>query len=224
MTWIFGYGSLVYKPGFAHKQKVTGYIKGYKRVFWQGSTDHRGTPEAPGRTVTLQENNQALTWGVAYELAGSEAEQQDTIKYLEWREKQYDIRTHCDIFTPDSPDVPVVKGALLYIASNSPKNINWLGPAPLQAIAEQIARAVGPSGHNHEYLFKLAAAMRQFQVEDPELFELEALVLQLIQVVGTATVQATVTAQAAAHTVGVTAVQASAAVEAAAGLHYKLQH
>lgn len=79
-TWVFGYGSLVYRPGtaapsaisaiydvcpnfeppglalagFDFSKRVEGCIRGYQRVFHQGSTDHRGTPEYPGRTVTLR--------------------------------------------------------------------------------------------------------------------------------------------------------------------------
>lgn len=48
-------------PGFPFKRRVEGYITGYHRVFWQGSTDHRGTPEAPGRTVTLHPEPGATT-------------------------------------------------------------------------------------------------------------------------------------------------------------------
>eukprot|EP00878_Enallax_costatus_P018430 GHUV01019402.1.p1 GENE.GHUV01019402.1~~GHUV01019402.1.p1 ORF type:complete len:224 (+),score=69.57 GHUV01019402.1:1027-1698(+) len=160
--------------------------QGYRRVFWQGSTDHRGTPEAPGRTVTLHADEGAITWGVAFQLTGTEEEQQQTIRYLEWREKQYDQRKYCDICTADSPDTPVVQGALVYIASDSPSNVNWLGPAPLEAIAQQIAMAVGPSGRNHEYLFRLADFMREICVQDLELFMLEDLVKKLLAAAGDA--------------------------------------
>lgn len=43
--WIFGYGSLVWKPGFAYKRSKVGHIKGYKRRFWHGDDFHRGDKE-----------------------------------------------------------------------------------------------------------------------------------------------------------------------------------
>ena len=41
--WVFGYGSLCWKPGFEFKRVLKGFIKGYARVFWQGNETHRGT-------------------------------------------------------------------------------------------------------------------------------------------------------------------------------------
>lgn len=69
-------------------RQVCGYLRGYRRVFWQGSTDHRGTPERPGRTVTLVEDAEGVTWGAAFRLAGSTEQQREALRYLEWREKQ----------------------------------------------------------------------------------------------------------------------------------------
>jgi hypothetical protein len=101
-------------------------------------------------------------WGVAYRLAGTAEEQQAALAYLEWREKQYDQRHRAHVFSSSDPEQPVVHDALVYVATAG--NVNWLGPARLQDIAAQVARAVGPSGPNREYVFKLSDAMRQVGV------------------------------------------------------------
>ncbi|KAG2494151.1 hypothetical protein HYH03_007787 [Edaphochlamys debaryana] len=173
--WVFGYGSLVHTPGFDYERRVEGYIRGFRRVFWQGSTDHRGTPRRPGRTVTLTEEPGATTWGAAFRLAGSPEEQAAALAYLEWREKEYDVRHCVDVY--DSTGAVAVRQARVYIASpNKESNRNYLGPAPLQQIAVQIATSRGPSGPNCDYLFRLADVMRAMGADDPELYELEALV------------------------------------------------
>ena len=169
-TWIFGFGSLVHNPGFDYSDVVDGYIEGYRRVFFQGSTDHRGTPSSPGRTVTLVKYEKGIVWGRAYKLAGDHQQQQATLQYLEWREKQYDLREYVDVFNKDGDKC--ISMALVYIAT--PSNQNWLGPAEEDHIAHQIATAHGPSGPNWEYLFKLADAMRGMGChDDAELYQLE---------------------------------------------------
>ena len=52
-VYIFGYGSLCWRPDFPFLSRHPSYIEGYQRRFWQGSPDHRGTLDAPGRVVTL---------------------------------------------------------------------------------------------------------------------------------------------------------------------------
>ena len=172
--WIFGYGSLCWRPGFDYNQKRVGYIRDFKRVWYQGSTDHRGTIERPGRTVTLIEECGARCVGVAYELAGNHEKVKATLAYLEEREKQYDQRHQCDFMSMDGS--VAVEGCLVYIATQSERNRNWLGPAPLHEIADTIATSQGPSGPNCDYIYELANAMRELGVDDEELFQLEALV------------------------------------------------
>ena len=70
-------GSIVWKTEFSVAEMVFGYVNGYHRRFWQGSPDHRGTPEALGRVVTLISNlhmipledcKDACTWGRSYSI------------------------------------------------------------------------------------------------------------------------------------------------------------
>ncbi|KAA8893480.1 ChaC-like protein [Sphaerosporella brunnea] len=155
--WIFGYGSLIWKPPphFAYKQP--GYIRGYVRRFWQASEDHRGTPEAPGRVVTLISHPhwQMLddhhladekVWGTAYRIP---AEKVAAVKeYLDIREiNGYDplppIRALVYIGTPENPQFV-------------PRNGGVPGESELAA---HIFKSRGPSGENKDYLYQLHHAL-----------------------------------------------------------------
>jgi cation transport regulator ChaC len=72
VLWVFGYGSLVWKVGFGFDERVVGFIKDYTRVFHQASTNHHGTPEYPGRTVTLERQPGAQTAGYTYLVSDNE--------------------------------------------------------------------------------------------------------------------------------------------------------
>ena len=67
---------------------------------------------------------------------------------------------------------------LVYVAH--PENENYLGPAPIEAIAAQIVRAQGPSGENPEYVFELAKSLRGMGADDAHVFSLEAAVEGLL--------------------------------------------
>ncbi|XP_015056965.1 gamma-glutamylcyclotransferase 2-3 isoform X1 [Solanum pennellii] len=172
VMWVFGYGSLIWKPGFNYDDRLFGFIKGYRRVFYQGSTDHRGTPEFPGRTVTLEPAEGENCWGMAYKIT-KEEDQEVALTYLEVREKQYDQKAYVDLFTEPAASAPAVSGVLVYIGSPDKKlNENYLGPASVEEIASQIARAEGPSGPNKDYLFQLENALGLLGCEDKHVIDI----------------------------------------------------
>jgi cation transport regulator ChaC len=173
--WIFGYGSLVWRPDFAFEESRAGWIEGFSRRFWQGSTDHRGVPESPGRVATLVRETRARCWGTVYRVAP--AERRAVLARLDYRERGGFVRDEVRVHLADAAESrePSVQ-ALLYVAA--PENPNYLGPAPLSQIAEQVQRSRGPSGPNVEYVLELAAALRAMRAEDDHVFALETLLLE----------------------------------------------
>jgi len=165
--WIFGYGSLVWRPSFPFAERRAAWIDGFARRFWQGSTDHRGVPGAPGRVVTLEPDAGARCFGVAYRIEDAEAAR--TLEGLDHRERGGYERRRLPLYLGGGD----VAHGLVYIAT--PANPNYLGPAPLDAIAAQVALARGPSGPNVEYVMRLAGALRELAAEDDHVFALEQL-------------------------------------------------
>jgi cation transport regulator ChaC len=162
---VFGYGSLIWRPTFPFRSRTPAVLRGFTRRFWQGSTDHRGEPGAPGRVVTLVREEGARTWGVAYTLEPETTE--EVLAHLDVREKGGYERLDVEL----EVDGASTLRALVYIASET--NPEYLGPASLDEIAKTIAAARGPSGPNVEYVLRLAEAIREAGETDEHVFELE---------------------------------------------------
>ncbi|KAM1062310.1 hypothetical protein ACFX14_026551 [Malus domestica] len=145
--WVFGYGSLVWNPRFEYNEKVIGYIKDYRRVFDLACIDHRGAPEHPARTCTLEYQEGAVCWGAAYSVRGGSEREKLAMEYLERRECQYDSKTLVDFYKEGefSESDPSLTGVIVFTSTPDKKsNKYYLGPAPLEDMARQIATAFGP--------------------------------------------------------------------------------
>jgi cation transport regulator ChaC len=174
--WIFGYGSLVWRPAFDHAERVPAVVRGWARRFWQGSTDHRGVPGAPGRVVTLVREATATCWGMAYRVGPERAG--DVLAGLDHREQGGYDREIVEIELQATTGRPGRVRALMYLATH--ENPNYLGPAPPHEIARQVVQSVGPSGPNREYVLRLAEALRDLRAEDPHVFEVESRVRAIL--------------------------------------------
>ncbi|KAF1817956.1 ChaC-like protein [Dissoconium aciculare CBS 342.82] len=187
--WLFGYGSLIWKPPPHYDLRLPGYIEGFVRRFWQvRSEDHRGTPEAPGRVVTLLERSfwESLTdqvshasappkvWGAAYRIpAARVAEVTEymnireingyTIQYTPFHSRADPAHTTTSQQTTDSTSIQSPIKCLVYIGL--PTNPQFLGPQDPQALAEHIVASRGPSGENRDYLYELETALNELSPE-----------------------------------------------------------
>jgi len=167
--WIFGYGSLVWRPDFGHDLHAPARVVGWERRFWQGSTDHRGVPGAPGRVVTVRRSPGAECWGRVYRVAARERDA--VLARLDHREKGGYARLEVEVELLAPEALPQTQRALMYAATED--NPSYLGPASLGEIARQVCRGHGPSGANVEYVLELARALREMGASDEHVFAVE---------------------------------------------------
>lgn len=157
-VWLFGYGSLIYKTDFPFIERRFATIHDWSRRLWQGSHDHRGTHEHPGRVATLIAEPGAVCAGMAYRVAPA------TFEYIDFREKNGYLR---HAVTLDFGNGERAEG-LVYIADAS--NAAWLGPASEADIARHVMGSSGPSGRNSDYVLNLADALHELGADDPHVF------------------------------------------------------
>ena len=161
-SWVFGYGSLIWRADFPWLERQPAMLSGWARRFWQGSHDHRGVADAPGRVVTLVRAPDETCHGVAFRVESR------VFEHLDHREKNGYERVAVSLALASADNVDGV----VYIAPID--NFAFLGDAPLTEMARHIRASAGPSGENLDYLLELADALRDLGAEDPHVFALEA--------------------------------------------------
>lgn len=171
--WVFGYGSLLWNPGFAFEAREPGLLRGYRRAFCSWSVRYRGTPEAPGLVLGLDPDPEGYCRGAAFRVAPERAE--EVRAYLVHREMG--TSSYHEVEVPVELDGGAVVRALAYVMDVEHAQYVRL---PLDAQAEVIARSRGPAGPNRDYLHATAAQLRALGLPDPEMDWLDARVRALV--------------------------------------------
>ncbi len=171
--WVFGYGSLVWNPGFDVRDKIIATLPNYHRSFCMRSVHHRGTHENPGLVLALDADAGATCQGVA--LAVAEGAEDATLEYLREREliSSAYIEKFLEIRLADGRHVE----AVTYVVD--PHHVQYCGGLPLEEQAGIIAEAHGGRGPNDEYLYNTASHLSELGIHDDDLEWLTARVRAL---------------------------------------------
>jgi cation transport protein ChaC len=171
--WVFGYGSLMWDPGFAFSQRQVACLSGWHRSFCMKSIHYRGTPEDPGLVLALDRAEGAACDGVAFGVEGPAAAA--TLAYLHQRELISDayLETRLPVVLADGRVVT----AVTYVIDHAhPQYCAGLTSDEQAAI---IARCAGQTGTNADYLWNTTAHLAELGLADPDLDWLSARVRTL---------------------------------------------
>ena len=161
--WVFGYGSLLWNPGFDVAEEVLGTLPEYARSFCMRSIHHRGTVDHPGLVLALDEQAGQACEGVALRVKpGLEAQ---TLEYL--RERELISSAYVEKTLPVTLTDGRRVDAVVYVIDEA--HDQYCGGLPLEEQAQIIAHAVGGRGPNTEYLYNTAAHLKSVGLRDEAL-------------------------------------------------------
>lgn len=177
--WVFGYGSLMWRPGFPFIESVEAVLVGYQRAFCVYSTHHRGTAERPGLVLGLDQGG--TCHGLAYRVPASA--RQETLDYLRAREQingvyrellvPLQLKRHGVDASPPAARGVDVYGVTYVVERAHP---SYAGHLTLTEQARIIRSAWGRSGPNVDYLVNTAARARALGLPMRDLARVEVLV------------------------------------------------
>jgi len=161
--WVFGYGSLMWRPGFDFVERVEARLTGAHRALCVYSFVHRGTPERPGLVLGLDHGGACQ--GIAFRVAA--ADRAKTVSYLRAREQVTAVYRESvrRISLKREPQRQVP--ALCYMVDRS--HPQYAGRLPVAEQLHHIRQGHGQSGANREYVIATVAAMEALGLRESEL-------------------------------------------------------
>jgi cation transport protein ChaC len=161
--WVFGYGSLMWRPGFDFLERVEARLIGAHRALCVYSFVHRGTPERPGLVLGLDRGGNCR--GVAFRVAASAWDA--TVAYLRAREQVTMVYRECRrrIWLRDDPNQAVT--ALCYMVDRS--HPQYAGRLTLDQQLHYVRQGHGQSGVNRDYVVATVAALEQLGYRETDL-------------------------------------------------------
>jgi cation transport protein ChaC len=161
--WVFGYGSLMWRPGFAYLEQVPARLIGLHRALCVFSFVHRGAPERPGLVLGLDRGG--MCRGVAFRVAA--AARTETIEYLRAREQVTSVyvETMRQIELENKARRRV--RALCYIVDRS--HVQYAGRLTLAESLHYVRQGHGRSGPNRDYVIETVRALEALGYREGEL-------------------------------------------------------
>ena len=161
--WVFGYGSLLWNPGFEVAKTVVANLPGFARSFCMRSIHHRGTSAEPGLVLALDEHKGAACKGLA--LAVAEGHEDRTLTML--RERELISSAYLEKTLQVTPESGPPMAAITYVIDAD--HVQYCGGLALEEQAQIIAHATGQRGPNDEYLFNTASHLAGIGLRDADL-------------------------------------------------------
>jgi glutathione-specific gamma-glutamylcyclotransferase len=161
--WVFGYGSLMWRPGFLFREAQRATLVGFRRCFCIYSTHHRGNPQRPGLVLGLDRGG--VCHGMAYRVAPEH--ESATLEYLRAREQVNGVyrETLVPLTLESEPHRHVL--ALAYVVERA--HPSYAGRLPLDQQARMIRAARGISGANIDYLINTLEHLAGLGIREAEL-------------------------------------------------------
>jgi glutathione-specific gamma-glutamylcyclotransferase len=164
--WVFGYGSLIWRPGFAHLSTSPALLRGAHRSLCIYSHRHRGTPERPGLVFGLMRGGSCR--GVAFEVEA--ARWAEVHAYLS--EREMDRGVYREALRPVVLDDGRLVTALAFLVDD--RHVQYAGKLDVAEQVRLVRSGRGESGPNHEYVLETARHLEQLGIRDRYLSELVA--------------------------------------------------